>query len=106
MNKLKQLLDKIKYLLNKLRSIKDNFTKDNYFDGFFGGVLALISLELYFAISWVPFYAILVFPFIFSVINEFINMWQGEKYFSFRDVFLRTIIPLLLFLIVYLNLKK
>ena len=92
----------IKIFFIYLHKIKSNLTIDNCFDGFLGGLLAVISLLIYYKIHMSVF-IIFVFPLLFSIINELINMWLGEKSFSYSDVAFRCIIPLLLFLVVYLK---
>ena len=92
----------MKNIFNFLRSLKSKLTIDNCFDGFFGAFLAVISLFLYYQFSCLPLIVVVAFPVVLSVLNEFVNMYCGEKYFSFIDVAFRSIIPILLYLTILL----
>ena len=91
----------MKNLFNFLRSLKSKLTIDNCFDGFFGGILAVIALYFHYILS-IPLIFVAIIPIVLSELNEFVNMYCGEKYFSFVDVFFRSIIPILLYLILAL----
>jgi len=97
-----KLLNKIKNFLNKLRSIKDKFTIDNYFDGFFGGLLSCIALIVYYHVH-TPLILILLFSPIISSINELLNMLSGEKSFGWKDVIWRSVIGVIIYVILVLK---
>lgn len=91
-------MEKIKEIINKVRSIKQKLSHDNLFDISFGAILALIGLTLYKNLD-VHKLIIIVVPFLFSWFNELINMWQGAK-FRFVEIGLRCIIATLLYFII------
>ena len=97
---MKQLLKQIKKVLEYIRNLKYKLTHDNLFDMSFGAILACVGLWLYLNVIDMNKLIIIVVPFLFSFLNEILNIVCGQRKIMWIDIFFRCIISVVIYFII------
>ena len=97
---MKQLFKKIKQVIDYVRNLKYKLTHDNLFDMSFGAILACIGLWLYLNVVDMNKLIIIVVPFLFSFLNEILNIAWGQRKIMWIDIFFRCIVSIVIYFII------